>query len=228
MWDGVSNLWVYDNTLHSFEVSTTTGHCFLTSRAGDFDAQCNSVVVLTSFFAAKSTCSKDLCFFGHCSSLAGLKPFSSWPESLSDSIRLLEVPGGHRCHHGRPSSSWRPESHRRLYDRICLRRHHGRLPTYTAKNVLHCMFSEPTHVYGTSLHREMSGLHFTLWIDDSTPQSFEVCTETVDDCALLSSSKQHPSMQATSIPQCNTVVVLVFHVDASENVPLHGALRRFV
>ena len=36
-----------------------------------------------------------------------------------DSLRFFVVPGGLRCHRGRPSSSWRPGGHRR---------HHGRFP----------------------------------------------------------------------------------------------------
>ena len=53
------------------------------------------------------------------SSLSGLKPSPSWPNSLSVSLRFLEVPGGHRCHHGRPTPSWHPGGHRR---------HHGWIP----------------------------------------------------------------------------------------------------
>ena len=86
-----------------------------------------------------STCRNGSCVNFSCarfSSLSGLKPSPSWPDSLSDSLRFLEVLGGHRRHHGRipcvveprrgtvatmagPSTSWRPGG---------LRRPHGRIP----------------------------------------------------------------------------------------------------
>ena len=75
------------------------------------------------------------------SSLTWAKPSPSWPDSLSDSWRFLEVPGSHRGHRGRPSFSWRPGGHRRPHGRFPFprqvavfrrvpgdhRRHHGLL-----------------------------------------------------------------------------------------------------
>ena len=77
--------------------------------------------------------------------------------------------------------------------------------TETVDDGVAAFFLEATHVYGSSLHREMCGWRLNLWVDDSALHSFEVCTETVDDgvtAFFLEATHVHASDFDPSVQLC--------------------------
>ena len=166
-------------------------------RAGDFDAQCNSVVVLTSVFAANSTCSQGHYSFVSFWLFGWVEPFSIMVGFLLDSLQLLKEPGGS------PLPSWPAVTIMAPRESPSSFRPNMFLSPLWPSAHIHNRKRTQMHVHLTNTRVWLKYAQgdewvlFALWVNDRTFQSFEVCIETVDDCALLVSSKQHPLMQAT-------------------------------